>query len=184
MDATLVTLAMVLTRKCSRILVTPKELAFARRRAKSMNLEATRPTETAVANEINKRPTNTNVLTMSTVKTNAQEQALAIVVKITPTSILMTGISALHLTARWISSPTVTVIALALVNTSQVVVTIVVVAVDMTPTEMITGMVVMLITLAKDDLVLALAHALVVATSLQVALKVDHAVPAVDVLEA
>ena len=54
----------------------------------------------------------------------------------------------------------------------------------MTPTEMIAGMVVMLITLVKDALVLSLAHALVVATSLQVALKVDHTVPAVDVLKA
>ena len=62
--------------------------------------------------------------------------------------------------------------------------TIVVVAVNMTPTEMIAGMVVMLITLVKDALVLSLAHALVVATSLQVALKVDHTVPAVDVLKA
>ena len=62
--------------------------------------------------------------------------------------------------------------------------TIVVVAVDMTPTEMIARMVVMLITLAKDALVLALSHTLVFATSIQVPLEVDHAVPAVDVLKA
>ena len=73
MDFTLATLTMALTKRCSRTLVTPEELAFARRMAKSENLEDTRPTETVSANKINRRPTDTTVLLMSAVETYAQE---------------------------------------------------------------------------------------------------------------
>ena len=68
MDATFATLAMTLTKRCSRTLVTPEELAFVRIRAKSVNLEDTRPTETVSANKINGRPTDTTALLMSAVK--------------------------------------------------------------------------------------------------------------------
>ena len=109
---------------------------------------------------------------------------LAIVIEITPIIVAMTEINALHLTAEWSSRLTTTVIAPALVNTSQVVTTIVVVEVDTTLKETTPGTVVMLITSAKGVHALALAHALVAATSLQVALIVDHAAPAIDVPEA
>ena len=74
----------------------------------------------------------------------------------------------------------------ALVNISQVVTTIVVVAANTTPTETTVGTAVMLITLTRDSLVLVLvlAHALVAAINFQVALEVDHAVPEVDALKA
>ena len=167
MDATLATLTMTLTKRCSRSLVTPEEIPFAKRRAKSVNLEDTRPTETVGANNINRRPANMAVLLMSAVKMNAQEQVLAIVVKIIHITVVMTGTNVQPLTVGWSSNPTITIISLAsLVNISQVVVIIVVVAVDKTPTETTVGTAIMLIILAMDALVLDLTHALVAAINL------------------
>ena len=71
MDVTLVMLATALTRRCSRTLVTPEELAFAKRRAKSVSLEETRPMGVVVVDEINERPTEANVLIISTIEMNA-----------------------------------------------------------------------------------------------------------------
>ena len=105
-------------------------------------------------------------------------------VAVTPITAVITGTNSQPLTAGGSSNLTMTVNTIAaLVNISQVVTTIVVVEFDMTSTETKLGTAVMLITLARDALVLALAHALVAVINLQVDLEVDHAVPAVNTLE-